>query len=109
MNKDPLKKMLTIVAVIYFAAGLRSFPFVSANDERRQYNDVKLHEFQQIMRTGLDSELVKIINDSLQNANAIAMYPYDDTRSIDIKRSNVRRRRTNNHDDTNTDNNSYPQ
>jgi hypothetical protein len=98
--------MLTTVAVIYFAAGLRSFSFVSANDERRQYNDLKLHEFQQIMRTGLDSELVKIINDSLQNANAIAMYPYDDTRSMHIKRSNVRRRRTNNHDDTHTDNNS---
>ena len=99
-------KMLTVFAVIFAAVGLRSFSLVSATDERRY--DLKLHEFTQIMRTGLDSELAKIIHDSPRNANAIAIYPYDDTRSMHVKRSNVRRRRMSIHDDTITDDNSQP-
>ncbi|KAL3794724.1 hypothetical protein ACHAW5_003733 [Stephanodiscus triporus] len=70
---------------ILSAAGLLSF--ASAGEGR--HIALNLLEFQQVLRTGLDSELVKII-DEYRKSEAIDT----DQRMIHIKKSNVRRRRT---------------
>jgi hypothetical protein len=70
---------------ILSAAGLLSF--ASAGEGRPIA--LNLLEFQKVLRTGLDSELVKIIDES-RKAEAIDT----DQRRIHIKKSNVRRRRT---------------
>jgi hypothetical protein len=56
---------------------------------------LNLHEFQKVLRTGLDSELVKIVGES-RKAKSIGT---SDQRIIQTRRSNVRRR-TNSQDST---------
>lgn len=79
-------KMISKISMIIFSAAGLLF-FASAGEERHVV--LNLHGFQKILRTGLDSELVKIVDES-RKANAIGT---SEQRRIHIKKSNVRRRR----------------